>query len=344
MTEQEADIHNPGLYYRLIALWVTCEGFAGGLLHAFKFPFSGMIISSAAITVIMFIAYYFPSHRAVIRATIVVAFFKLLISPHSPPTAYIAVFFQGALGQLLLSKQSHFKARAMIFGLLALAETALQRILVLVIIYGNDMVTAIDAFIHKLTNSGGHYSWMLAIGYVSIHAVAGIFIGGYVAGMVQRSKHWQTKYAHLIFLVIDAEEAIPVTKVHKKHRRSKWLIMLVWVILVGLWIQSRIQPGNAILPQNMIINILLRSVLIIAGWYLLLSPVFLWLLQHGLKYREKKYRKEINEVRLLLPGIRAIFMKAYSMSVAGSGIQRLKLFLKTLMINILVSRIPPQDH
>ncbi len=47
------------------------------------------------------IAYYVPLKGAILKATIIVAIFKMMLSPHTPPSAYIAVFFQGLLGQVL---------------------------------------------------------------------------------------------------------------------------------------------------------------------------------------------------------------------------------------------------
>src|SRR5688572_9488138 len=97
----EDKISNSALYYRLVAFWVVCEAFAGGIMHAAKIPFTGMVVSSLAVTSIALIAYFIPTKSAILKATIIVAFFKLALSPHSPPTAYIAVFFQGYLGYIL---------------------------------------------------------------------------------------------------------------------------------------------------------------------------------------------------------------------------------------------------
>src|SRR5687768_5451737 len=122
------------LYHRLFALWVVCEAFAGGIMHAARIPFTGMIVSSLGVTCIILIAYYIPSRTRIIEATIIVASFKLLLSPHSPPTAYIAVFFQGYMGQLLFMSNRHFKVKAIVLAVLSLVEASIQRILVLLIL------------------------------------------------------------------------------------------------------------------------------------------------------------------------------------------------------------------
>src|SRR5687768_16638237 len=106
MTDRNTDKEE--LYYRLVSLWIVCEAFAGGILHAARIPFTGMMVSSLSVTCISLIAFFVPSRTAILKATIIVAFFKLMLSPHSPPTAYVALFFQGYMGQLLFINRKYF--------------------------------------------------------------------------------------------------------------------------------------------------------------------------------------------------------------------------------------------
>src|SRR6188768_485184 len=85
-------------YYRLIALWVVCEAFLGGIIHGLRLPVSGLLVGSCSVICICLIAWYNPEKGAILKATIVVAVFKLMLSPQSPFPAYIAVFFQGLMG------------------------------------------------------------------------------------------------------------------------------------------------------------------------------------------------------------------------------------------------------
>src|SRR5688572_3435954 len=141
----------PAIYYRLIALWVLCEAMLGGIIHGFRIPVSGLVVGSAAVICICLIAWYAPSKGAILKATVIVAVFKMMLSPHSPPPAYIAVFFQGLLGEMIFSKRRFYKAGCMILAILALIESGLQRIIVLTIVYGNDFWKAVNDFINGLT-------------------------------------------------------------------------------------------------------------------------------------------------------------------------------------------------
>ena len=108
MNTIENDTHQKQIYYRLIALWIICEAFAGGIMHSIKIPFSGLVISSLAMICIILIAHHVSEKNAILKATIIVAIFKLMLSPHSPGTAYIAVFFQGLLGNFLFLNKKQF--------------------------------------------------------------------------------------------------------------------------------------------------------------------------------------------------------------------------------------------
>jgi hypothetical protein len=92
------------VYYRLIALWVLCEAFLGGIIHGLKLPISGLVVGSGAIICICLIAYNVQVKGAIIKATIIVAIFKMMLSPHSPPTAYVAVFVPGVPWAVAFSK------------------------------------------------------------------------------------------------------------------------------------------------------------------------------------------------------------------------------------------------
>src|SRR5215510_10131541 len=96
-----ARTYNLQVYYRIIALWVLAEAMLGGIIFALKLPVSGLVVGSCAVICICLIGFYSPARGAIIKATIIVAIFKMMLSPQAPILAYAAVFFQGILGELL---------------------------------------------------------------------------------------------------------------------------------------------------------------------------------------------------------------------------------------------------
>ncbi len=336
MNQYQSMDNSKQVYYRLIALWVICEAFAGGIMHAAKLPFTGLIVSSLAITCIILIAYYVPTRSAIIKATVIVVVFKLMLSPHSPPTAYVAVFFQGLMGQLLFSNKRFFNLSAIILAVLALVESAIQRILILVVVYGNGLWKAINQFILKLTKETNptNYSLVIAIGYILIHAVIGIFVGIYAARLARKSVDWKNKYPELVIKRKQSEPAI-VTRKYSGRKKIRIVFIFIWLLLLALFIQSYADVKNAIIPTGVVFNILLRSALILLTWYLILSPVSMFLIKKLLHSKQVQHKQEINEVMLLLPDTRYLFKQAFKLSESKKRLARAKLFLKILLINIL---------
>ncbi|MEJ7611257.1 MAG: hypothetical protein WKF88_08785 [Ferruginibacter sp.] len=326
---------NKELYYRLIALWVVCEALAGGIMHASKIPFTGMVISSFSVICIILIAHYFPSKSAIIRATVIVAVFKLMLSPHSPPTAYVAVFFQGCLGQLLFYNRRPAGILAVLLAVLSLVESAVQRILVLLIIYGNSFWQAFDRFITKLFGSSeNNYSTLLASLYIIIHALVGIFVGIFAMRLLKNSGR-----TYDVPLLTGGTDMITTNPPAPNRRKKTGIIfILLWIFMILLLVQAWADPANALLPLNETLLISLRSVLIVTGWYLIFTPLIMKFIKAGLQSQQQKKSFPLNEILMLLPGTKYIFTESWKLSAGISGINRVRLFLKTVIVNILVEK------
>ncbi len=326
---------NKQIYYRLVTLWIICEAFAGGIMHGIKIPFTGLIVSSLAVTCIVLIAYYIPSKSAIIKATVIVAIFKLMLSPHSPPTAYIAVFFQGLMGQLLFVNRRYFKSAAILLAVLSLVESAIQRILVLLIVYGSEFWNAVNQFIQKISDEKTltNYSLMIAVIYIGIHAVIGIFVGIYAAWLAKASEGWKMRYP--VFLIPVKKDEPVIGEVKKKRKKLKIIFIIVWLALLAAFIHAYFDPAHAILPRNKVSLILLRSILIVLGWYLLLAPLAMMVIKKLLERQQLKKQEEVNEIMTLIPQTKYIFSRSWQMASKEKGLNRFRFFLKILLINIL---------
>lgn len=319
---------NKAFYLRLIALWVICEAFAGGILHGFKIPFTGLGVSSLSVFCIILIGYYFPKKGSIIKATIIVAIFKLMLSPHAPPTAYIALFFQGLVGQILL-QGTFFKTGAVLLGILALTESAIQRILVLVIIYGKTFWLAVDEFVLKLFSSKqiNSFSLKLAISYVIFHAITGFFVGRFAANIALKANNW--KVENLLI-----EKGVAELPDEKQHMRINKLVLIVWLLLMAFYFQQYFLWGIIILNKESILQIILRSLLIITGWMALISPMLKIFLRNRMEKSRSTYEQEVVEVMKLIPETKYIVEESWRRSLINKKRDR-KLFFKQVMVNIL---------
>ena len=212
---------NKSIYYRLIALWVLCEAMLGGIIHGFKIPVSGLVVGSCAIVCICLIAWYVPVKGAIIKATIIVAIFKMMLSPQAPPPAYIAVFFQGLLGELLFWNKRYFRLSCILLAVLGLLESGLQRILMLTIVYGNDLWKVVNNFFNGLTKqkTTTNYSLLIGGGYVLLHLITGIIVGWWTSMLPKRIEKWRKEEKYRI--IPESAATITLPGITKKKKRFK---------------------------------------------------------------------------------------------------------------------------
>lgn len=325
------------IYYRLIALWVLCEGILGGMMHAVKIPFTGIVVSSGAVICISLIAYYVPQKGAILKATIIVAIFKMMLSPHTPPAAYVAVFFQGMMGQILFFNLRFFRLSCILLAVLALVESALQRIVVLTVLYGNNFWNAVNEFIKKLTNAPTvtNYSLMVATGYIIMHAFIGLLVGVFAGSIVWQSRSWSILHEEYLIPHVDENKEVLKPAVTKKKKKIKYFFIFIWIALILLFIQSYFHIGASLLPPQIPLQILLRSALVILTWFFLLSPLLSSLIKKWLSNQQIKSRSDINQVVLMLPSTKYIFLKSWELSSVAKGWKRLYTFCKIILVNIL---------
>lgn len=325
---------NKALYYRLVALWVLCEAMLGGIIHGLKLPVSGLFVGGAAVMVISLMAYYTPQKGSILKATIVVAIFKMMLSPQSPPPAYFAVFFQGLLAELVFFNSNFFKLSCFLLAVFSMIESAIQRILVLIILYGSSFWKAVDAFLSKLTNETSitSYSIYFAAGYITLHIIAGFFIGWVCSRIPAKVEVWKTSVILFQQHSTDKQEE-PILK-----RKKRWLkpsLFIVWIVLIALYIQSVIPVGKPILPSNLILQIIIRSVLIVLSWWFLISPLITKWLQQILQKQQQKMPAFIQAITQLLPTIKSIVQQSWNNTQQLKGNKKMAAFIKIVTVNII---------
>jgi len=132
---------------RLTALWAFAESGLGGVLHALQVPFTGLIVGGMAIVLISLIAWFAqPKYRQVLQSTLIVLIVKAMVSPHTPPTAYLAVSFQGLLGFGLFSLFRVNLVSILLLAVISMLESAIQKLLVLDLFAGLSFLHAAQTF------------------------------------------------------------------------------------------------------------------------------------------------------------------------------------------------------
>jgi len=332
---------NQNIVTRLTILWAFSEAALGGILHAFKIPFTGLVIGGSATIFISLIAYFAESRNEIIKATIKVLLVKFVASPYSPLTAYFAVMLQGVLGNILFYKGFN-GVSPILLGFLSLLLSAIQKIFILTLVFGVSLWESINIFFEFIlsevlgfTNASDYVdlSYLIIGAYIILHIFGGIMAGIYALSIPSKIKAAINEKEYL---------KVPISKelIGRKKKRKKWwyrpssLILIIFsVILISLsFMFENLGYGVA----QKVIFMLLRSVIIIVVWFYLISPVLLKFVKNILSKKLKHQADEIENIINIFPNVRAIIKLSWSQSSKLKGISRMVEFINLVLINFLI--------
>lgn len=260
---------------------------------------------------------------------VIVLIIKALVSPHTPPTAYIAVIFQGVTGALIYRLIPNLLIGSLLFFILGLIESAIQRLLLMTILYGKSLWEAIDNWGKMITQKWGVMlsvtsSELLIYIYLGIHLVTGIIMAILTYRIILSvEKHWGEADYQLQLSASDRKDFI---RQHDRKRRPwfKYFIAVGLVLIMIIAYQFLGATGNA---WKQALLILLRVVTILVVWYLVVAPVLIRLFQAFLRKRQQQLASEVSQTMDMIPQILWIIDKAWketkghSFSSAGNPLR-----------------------
>lgn len=290
------------ILFRLTAIWAFAESGLGGLMHALKLPFTGIFIGGQAVLIVILIAFLADNKPIrIIQALGWVLLIKAAVSPHTPPTAYFAVSFQGLLGMVFSTFLGKNTVLTIVYSVVCMLESALQKIVILTFFGGYDLFTALDkwflAFQGKNTEKNSFsFSLLLAVGYLSIYLVAGIalgFLGKRLPGLIQTKSQEYLHYFSAHFNM-ENDKAYIVTK--KKKFKWLWLVIL----FIGILLLYQLNIGE-------ILKIVLRTSLLVLCWFVFVMPLTQYLASLILKRLSPSKKQHLQAYLDYLPEIRKSF-------------------------------------
>jgi hypothetical protein len=268
---------NPAIW-GLVAFWAFVESFLGGILHALQVPLRGIVLAGAAtacLTTIAAVTRGYLDKKPIrtfsidlLNATLAVMAVKLILSPQSPLTAYVAMLFQGAVAYLLFGWISSFRLAAIVFSVLALVETALQKVLVLYLFFGADFWTTVSDWVNDLHVQFGFLPLGLrgiVWGYLLLYFLVGLAIGYWFGFWPDRIKNKKDSLILAYRQVMDNTLAVRSTP--KRHRYRYWLFLLLVAFIVSLYV----------LPYSLLMATLVRVLIFSLAVYFLTPLLLRWL-------------------------------------------------------------------
>ncbi len=268
---------NPTIW-GLVAFWAFVESFLGGILHALQVPLRGIILAGVAVACLITIAAVTGGYLTkkptrmfsfdLIKATLAVMAVKLILSPQSPITAYVAMLFQGGLAYLLFGWLPSFRLAAILFSVLALVETALQKVLLLYLFFGADFWTTVSSWVNELQVNFGFLSLSLrgiVIAYLLLYFLMGLAIGYWFGFWPSRIK--MKKDLLLSAFQQEKQTTLTVVPSTRYNRFRFWLFFLLIALMVSLFV----------LPYSLLMKTLVRVLVISLAIYFLTPPLLRFL-------------------------------------------------------------------
>ncbi len=328
---------------RLIALWGLSEAFLGGILHALKMPLTGLLVGGASLILIVLLGQG-GGRGTVLRGLLVVLSIKVLLSPQSPPTAYLAVAFQGVLGELLAGGRALPRLRGAVLGAVTMLESAGQQLFVLWLLYQKPLAVAFNSFLDKLLGAGTpgsarpDYALWLAVGWLGGHLLAGAALGWWAGSLPARLPLLAAAHPewHVTAAPAAAALARPARSASRRWHLSR-VLLAIWLVLALAWLGNRLGWwGAGPLGEKGLAGLLLRSVLIYGAWALLLAP---WLLQKLRNYlsrpRAGRWATDLAAALALLPNSRQLVAACWARTTQRRGLARLRLMVQVLAVNVV---------
>jgi len=332
--------------WKLTALWAFSEAALGGLLHAFKIPMRGIFVGGSAAILISLIAYFSDRKGTVLKSTLLVILIKGIVSPHTPLTAYFAVFLQGFIGEILFFKKRFFKLSALTMGILTLLFSSIQKIFILTLVFGNTLWESIDQFAIFVVNKfiahetvfDFNFSYLLVGLYLALHVLVGIFVGLFagkipfwIEDVLQDNKLETSAFTN---------SKTELTK-KKKGNHKRWWQRLSGIIFISfvliMVVLSYIYPELGANKSAEILIMILRALLIMIIWYSLVGPFALKYLRKFLKKKENLYASEISMIVDSFPHLRSLVSYSWKISSHEKSYRKIKSFLIYLVSFLLVT-------
>lgn len=303
---------NSKIISRLTALWALSEAGLGGILHALQSPFTGLFVGSFAIILISLIAYFADDKwETIFRSLLVVLIIKVAVSPHSPPTAYLAVSFQALVGAFIYSKLRVNMWSAILLGVTTLIESAVQKLLVVWLIFGQSIWNAIDEFHIYVEKKFWFLGELVSVQgiisiYLWIYAIIGAIVGYIIYDVIQYLDYNQGNIKYQI-QAIEFDNEIKIDG----KRRGKWRQWVIFGAFLTLTLAYYffVKDGNAVWKNWLYITLRTAGILIL--WYYVLAPILKKWLRGFLEGKQHKVQKEVDETLTLLPYLTKVIKLAW---------------------------------
>ncbi|MGC4102104.1 hypothetical protein [Ferruginibacter sp.] len=330
------EFYRTNVTLRITALWAFSEAFMGGILHGLKIPFAGLVLAFIASVCMTLIALGESNKGAVLKATLLVIAVKFILSPHTPPMAYVAVLIEGLAGELLFMNRRIVKPAAFILTLFCQLYSAFQHLLILTLVFGKGLWQSIDIFLNKITQSfvkdAVHYSLYIILIYLTCYLIAGIAGGFLNIHIINRVR--SGNQANLLLQQLNDLPPVQDTFPEAAKKRKRFTVFF-GALMVVMLVLSYLPFFSSSFSKYAIAELLIRGIIILLVWNYFITPLLRMQLQKWVARYKEKNNNSLQQVIALLPGIRVILQQSWQLSQQPTQWQRFKSFINNTVLLIV---------
>lgn len=313
---------------RLTALWAFMESGLGGILHALQVPFTGLVLGGMAVLLISLITFFSAEQQQrVLHSMIIVLIVKAMVSPHTPPPAYIAVSFQGLLGYVLFRLMGLNLFSILILSVISMLESAVQQLLVLTLFFGKSFWQAADKLSDFITRQLGvdpinGSNWIIGI-YLAVYLIGGLLVT-WMAHKTIRNIFSEDR-----FIPTPSSPAASLDITEKTRKRTGLWIFII--VLVSLSIILYVFAADSRTGWLAILKALCWTSAAILLWYGVISPLFTRFIRRILKDKEGRYSEELASTLAFFPELKQYAAIAWQQTSRYTGGKRLSRFCSAMV-------------
>ncbi len=335
INKSETHFFNAGVITRITALWAFSEAFMGGILHGFKIPFAGLLLSLIAAICMSIVAVYNKKRGTILKITMAVLAVKFILSPHTPPMAYVAVLMQGLAGELFFFTRKANRVAAFFLTMFCLLYSAFQHLFILTLVFGKDFWPALDVFLNGITKTfikkSQHYSLYLVLLYISCYFIAGV-LGGVLNWRIITTIQSGVMPEVMQNIELKQSSNSSDTKIDNKKRRTTYkLLYIILFILTTMLVLSYTPLLSKTFFNSKIGQILLRGTLIMVVWNFVLSPLLAKLINRWLVKYRKNNNGLLQQLLSLFPDMKKLVLISWQLAKSKSKLARVPTFLTNTM-------------
>ncbi|MCX8057266.1 MAG: hypothetical protein N3F03_06655 [Ignavibacteria bacterium] len=332
------------LKQRYTALWAFSESILGGILHAFKIPFTGLILGGFAVVFLTLLSDISPNKKDLLKVTSVVLLIKFMLSPNTPFTAHLAVFMQGFFAFVIFSLIRNRTVSIFLLSFLSSMWSASQKIVVTTLIFGMTFWYSIDEFTIYLAKIFGlrldesfSFSLILILSYYVLHLFGAFFfskIAIYLPKFLEMNKHKADlilNYGLQTDNKIEDENKSNVSKRKKWYKKTSRIILLTFFILLASI--TYLNPEWSKIKFVDVLSMIFRAIILIYLWFKVISPILTKIFFMAL--RKNSNLNHINEISSLFPEFKRVILLSWKFNSSQPKLKRIKYFFEDILILLL---------